>query len=208
MASKEKIYIQKPFTPKNVSENPFEQFTKWYNEMLKAGFVESGAMTLATASKTGKPSARIVLLKSFDKNGFVFFTNYKSRKGKELITNPNASLLFYWDKLYRQVRIEGKVTVISREETRTYFETRPFKSRIGAWASNQSSIIESREILTKNFSKYLSEFGNDVPVPPYWGGFRLVPDLFEFWQAMPDRLHDRIVYKKQKSGWKTVRLSP
>jgi pyridoxamine 5'-phosphate oxidase len=208
MAVKNKIYTKKPLTPKNVSPNPFVQFTKWYNEMLKTRFTEPGAMALSTASKTGMPSARIVLLKGFDKNGFVFFTNYKSRKGKELTANPNASLLFYWDKLYRQVRIEGKVREISRDETKTYFDTRPYNSRIGAWASNQSSVIESREVLTKNFSKYISEFGNDVPVPPYWGGYRLVPDLFEFWQAMPDRLHDRIVYKKQKSGWKIVRLSP
>jgi len=187
---------------------PLRLFAKWYNEMLKAGFYEPGAMTLATASSKGKPSARIVLLKGYNEKGFRFFTNYSSRKGKELEENHYCSILFYWDKLQRQIRIEGKVRKISPEETKKYFDTRPYKSRIGAWASNQSTVIENREILLNNFNKYLKEYKNNVPVPPHWGGYILVPDLFEFWQAKPNRLHERIVFIKRRSGWNKKLLAP
>jgi pyridoxamine 5'-phosphate oxidase len=214
MTEKEKLqnlrslYSKKSLSETNVNPDPVKQFSKWFREALKTGFIHPNAMTLATAAKKCKPSARIVLLKGFDEKGFVFFTNYKSRKGSELAGNPYASLLFFWDKLERQVRIEGKIQMISREETKEYFDTRPYKSRIGAWASNQSSVIKNRALLTKNFLKYLDKFKETVPVPPDWGGYRVVPDSFEFWQGRPNRLHDRIRYTKYKSRWKIERLAP
>ena len=159
-------------------------------------------MTLATSSKEGKPSVRMVLLKKYDENGFEFFTNYESRKGKDLKENPYACLLFYWDKLERQVRIEGRVEKVSKKESEDYFNTRPFKSRLGAWASHQSTVIDSRAVVIKEFVKYLMKFGSkNIPLPPYWGGYRLIPDIFEFWQGVTNRLHDRIVYVKRNNVW-------
>lgn len=201
-------YTKNSLTVKNVNKNPFKQFEKWFAEVLKSGFLEPNAMTVATSSLEGKPSARILLLKGIDENGFMFYSNYKSRKGKDLEENPYASLLFYWDKLERQVRIEGKVEKLTKEESESYYNTRPYKSRVGAWASNQSSIIEDRNVIIKDFLKYMLKFKTHVPLPPSWGGYRLIPDNFEFWQGRPNRLHDRIRYKKQKSGWKIERLAP
>lgn len=201
-------YKGKPLSENTVNKNPFKQFEKWFNEMLETGFIEPTAMVLSTAAKNGKPSSRVLLLKEFDETGFIFYTNYESKKGKDLKENPYASMLFYWDKLNRQVRIEGKVEKISKEESEAYFKTRPFKSRIGAWASHQSEIIENRNIIVKNFLKYLVKFKTNVPIPDYWGGYKLIPDLFEFWQGRPNRLHDRIRYRLFKNKWIIERLAP
>lgn len=200
--------IKELLTEKNISKNPLTQFAKWFDEASHSKFIHPNAMMLATSSKKGKPSARIVLLKSFDESGFIFFTNYKSKKGKDLKENPFASLLFYWDVLEKQVRIEGKISKLNREESEAYFSTRPFNSRIGAWASEQSSVIKDRKILEREFEKYLAKFKTDVPLPQYWGGYKLKPNYFEFWQGRKNRLHDRISYTKQKKGWKIERLAP
>lgn len=201
-------YTKSSLTSKNVNKDPFKQFTKWFSEVMSSDFLEPNAMTLATSTPDGKPSARVLLLKGFDENGFVFYSNYKSRKGKELEKNPYASILFYWDKLERQIRIDGRVEKVTPEESDAYFQTRPYKSRLGAWASNQSSVIESRNEIVKQFLKYMVKFKQHVPLPDSWGGYRLVPDTFEFWQGRPNRLHDRIRYKKIKGGWKIERLAP
>ncbi len=193
----------------SVKKDPISQFRIWFLDASKSGFIDYTAMTLATATKEGKPSARVVLLKKFDENGFEFFTNYESRKGNEMKSNPHAALLFYWDKLERQVRIEGSIEKVSHKESEDYFSTRPFKSRLGAWASHQSSVIESRSFIVKEFIKYFMKYGSkNIPLPPYWGGYRLIPDAFEFWQGRPNRLHDRIVYTKKKDGWLIKRLAP
>lgn len=193
---------------KNINPDPLVQFKKWFEEAVEDDFKDPNSMTLATATTSGKPSARIVLLKEFDSRGFVFYTNYKSRKSQELLANPYASLLFYWDKLERQIRIDGCVEKISRKESEEYFKTRPLKARLGAWASNQSSVIKDRSVIVKAFFKYLLKFGKNVPLPPFWGGYRLIPYEFEFWQGRPNRLHDRIRYSKQKDIWKMERLAP
>ncbi|HSP88907.1 MAG TPA: pyridoxamine 5'-phosphate oxidase [Ignavibacteriaceae bacterium] len=192
----------------DVDKNPFNQFKKWYNELLQSSVSEPSAMTLAPSSKDGIPSSRTVLLKGFDENGFLFFTNYESNKGKNLIENPFAELLFYWMDLQRQVRISGKVEKTSREVSEIYFNSRPLKSRIGAWASKQSKEIPNREFLEKQFDEFAEKFKVDVPLPPNWGGFRLIPERFEFWQGRESRLHDRICYKKKKDDWEIVRLAP
>lgn len=203
-----KEYLKSTLTVKSANKNPFKQFEKWYAAVPAADYAEPSAMTLATASKSGKPSARVLLLKGYDERGFVFYTNYKSRKGKELEQNPYASILFYWDKLYRQVRIDGRVEKVTPQESETYFNTRPYKSRLGAWASKQSSVIKDRSVIVGEFLKYALKFKTNVPLPEYWGGYRLVPDTFEFWQGRPSRLHDRIQYKKNKNGWDIERLAP
>lgn len=201
-------YSKSTLSASAVSKDPFKQFEKWFNEVLKSGFLEPNAMTLATADKYGKPSCRIVLLKGFDDKGFTFFSNYKSKKGKEIDSNTYASLLFYWDKLERQVRIEGRAEKLTREESDKYFQTRPYKSRVGAWASKQSSVIESRTVIVKEFLRYVVKFRNHVPLPQDWGGYRIIPESFEFWQGRPNRLHDRVRYSKIKNGWKIERLAP
>ncbi len=201
-------YTKSSLTSKNINKDPFKQFSKWFSEVMSSDFLEPNAMTLATSTPDGKPSARVLLLKGFDENGFVFYSNYKSRKGKELEKNPYASILFFWDKLERQIRIDGKVKKVTMEESDAYFQTRPYKSRLGAWASNQSSVVGSRNELVKQFLKYMIKFKQHVPLPDTWGGYRLVPDTFEFWQGRDNRLHDRIRYKKNKGGWKIERLAP
>ena len=166
-------------------------------------------MTLATATEGGEPDARIVLLKSFDDSGFVFYTNYQSRKGKELGDNPRACLLFYWSQLWRQVRIEGRVTKVSDEESDAYFQSRPLGSKLGAWASNQSDVIASRETLESRFAELQKRFGDNVPRPPHWGGYRVKPAAIEFWQGQENRLHDRLRYRLQENGsWVIERLGP
>ena len=194
-----------------VKSNPIEQFTSWFEEALNADLLEPNAMTLATASPNGKPTARIVLLKGYSARGFVFYTNYESTKGQQLIANPQAALVFLWDKLERQVRIEGKVTKISAEESDNYFHSRPVSSQIGAWTSDQSRVIDSREVLEKRQQELEAKYadGATIPCPPHWGGFRLIPDLIEFWQGRPSRLHDRLVYRLQDDAtWKIARLAP
>lgn len=203
-----KKYFKSTLSTSSVSKDPFKQFEKWFNDVLLSDFIEPNAMTLSTADISGKPSSRVVLLKGFDNNGFTFYCNYKSKKGKEIESNPYVSLLFYWDKLERQIRIDGKAEKITREESDKYFQTRPYKSRLGAWASKQSSVIESRSVIVKEFLKYMVKFRNHVPLPLDWGGYIIIPESFEFWQGRPNRLHDRIRYTKTKIGWKTERLAP
>jgi len=191
-------------------DNPFDQFEQWWQEVLKADLPEPNGMTLATVSKEGRPSARIVLLKGFDYRGFSFFTNYNSRKGQELAENPYGTLVFWWEPLERQVRIEGTVERLSKEESNAYYESRPKGSRLGAWASPQSQVIESRQILEENQKALEQQYGgiDNVPRPSHWGGFRLVPDRMEFWQGRSSRLHDRLCYLKTEEGWSRVRLAP
>lgn len=192
----------------NISKDPFRQFTLWFDLVMKAGIIEPNAMTIATAAKNGTPSARVVLLKEYDETGFTFFTNYGSRKGKELAANPFASLLFWWKEFERQVRVEGKIEKISRKDSEEYFNVRPLKSRYGALSSNQSEVVENREVLEKRFLDLEKQFCDNPPTPGNWGGYKLIPNKFEFWQGRESRLHDRIVYEKTKNKWKIYRLQP
>lgn len=192
-----------------MDKNPFNQFEIWFEEYLKLNPIEPNAVVLATSNKDAKTSARVVLFRDFGERGIVFYTNYKSRKGDDLNSNPSASLLFYWAELERQIRINGTVEKISRKESEEYFHSRPRESQIGAWVSKQSTIIPDREFLEKKFKKYEKKFsGEEIPLPDYWGGYRVVPNYFEFWQGRENRLHDRIAYKKENQTWKIFRLSP
>ena len=198
-------------TKHSIDANPIRQFQTWYDEVRAHGVSEQDAtsMTLATATRDGRPSARIVLLKSFDDRGFVFYTNYQSRKAKELSENPRACLLFYWPQLWRQVRIEGEVEKISAAESEAYFQGRPLGSKLGAWASNQSEVVDRRETLEARFAELQKRFGEDVPRPEHWGGYRLKPNSIEFWQGRDNRLHDRLRYQLQEDGgWAIDRLGP
>jgi pyridoxamine 5'-phosphate oxidase len=202
-------YKLNKLSEETVHKNPFSQFEKWFEEVLKVGLIEPNAMILATADDKAKPSVRVVLLKGLSKKGFTFFTNYKSRKGKNLTENYAASLLFFWAELERQVRVEGIIKKISRSKSIKYFNTRPIDSRLAAWTSEQSKMIPDRDYLDTKFQIIKRQFkGKQIPLPPDWGGFRLVPEYFEFWQGRESRLHDRICYKKLKSKWKTFRLAP
>ena len=193
-----------------VDPNPFKQFEKWFRQAEAAVPILPNAMTLATATKEGVPSTRVVLLKDFDERGFVFYTNYQSQKGAELDENPIAALSFYWPQPARQVRITGTATRTSRSESEAYFHTRPLDSQLGAWASNQSEVISSRDVLERRMEDLLKEYeGKLIPLPPYWGGYRVAPFLFEFWQNRASRLHDRLRYKLGNAGeWVTERLAP
>ncbi|MDN7862583.1 pyridoxamine 5'-phosphate oxidase [Burkholderia multivorans] len=195
----------------DAAPDPFAQFDRWFNEALAAKLPEPNTMTLATVGADGRPSARIVLVKGVDERGFVFFTNYESRKGRDLAARPYAALLFYWIELERQVRIEGRVEKTSAEESDRYFASRPVGSRIGAWASEQSAVIDSRATLEAREKAFSERYGDDPPRPPHWGGYRVVPDTLEFWQGRPSRLHDRLVYTRDAAaphGWTISRLSP
>lgn len=202
-------YTRKVLVESEVCANPTDQFMEWFEQALSTDLTDPNAMTLATATKQGVPSSRIVLLKGVDKEGFRFYTNYNSRKAKELEENPKASLCFYWPNLERQVRIEGDVKKISRDDSEAYFQQRPRLSQMGAWASNQSSEIESREELEAIFEKIKKRFENEeVPLPDFWGGYLLRPTRVEFWQGRKSRMHDRLCYKKEGQDWKIVRLAP
>ncbi|HEY1996514.1 pyridoxamine 5'-phosphate oxidase [Paraburkholderia sp.] len=194
----------------DVDRNPIRQFDAWFAQAVEAKLPEPNTMTLATVDARGRPSARIVLIKRVDERGFVFFTNYESRKGRELADNPHASLLFYWIELERQVRVEGSVVQTSAEESDQYFYSRPLGSRIGAWASEQSQVIESRAALEAREKEISAQYGEHPPRPPHWGGYRLIPDAIEFWQGRPSRLHDRLLYTRSadSSDWQIARLSP
>lgn len=209
IADLRKEYTRHGLSETDVDPDPLRQFQCWFDQAVEAGLIEPNAMTLATATPDGRPSARMVLLKGVDGGGFVFFTNYESRKGVELIANPWAALVFYWPELERQVRIEGSVERITPEESDAYFASRPNGSRIGAWASRQSSVIGSRAELEQRVAE-LEQFyaGCEVPRPPFWGGFRVIPDVIEFWQGRPNRLHDRLRYRRDSSQWIIERLSP
>ena len=192
----------------DAAADPFKQFARWFDDALRAELPMPNAMTLATANAAGRPSARIVLLKGVDANGFVFYTNYESRKGCELAVNPYASLVFLWTPMERQVRIEGKVEKVSAQESDEYFDSRPLGSRLGAWASPQSMPLPSRLTLASKVAAIMLRYGTAPPRPPHWGGYRVRPDAIEFWQGRPDRLHDRLLYVKQDSRWKIERLAP
>ena len=200
-----------PLTKSTAHRNPIRQFELWFREAGASGMSEQDAtsMTLATATRDGQPCARIVLLKSFADGGFVFFTNYHSRKGSELADNGRACLLFYWAPLWRQVRIEGTVEKVSAAESDEYFHSRPLGSKIGAWASNQSQAVRSRNDLDDRFEEFSLKFSDNVPRPPHWGGYRVKPTVIEFWQGRENRLHDRLVYRLQGDGsWRIDRLAP
>jgi pyridoxamine 5'-phosphate oxidase len=202
-------YTKHGLLEKDLAADPFTQFGRWFDQALSAHIDEPNAMTLATASLDGQPSARVVLLKGFDQNGFVFYSNYESRKGRELDQNNKAALLFFWSSLERQIRIEGVIEKVSVEESKQYFDSRPEGSRIGAWSSRQSASISSRDILEENFNKFSQSFAQqDIPLPPYWGGYRLKPHVFEFWQGRESRLHDRLRYRFADDRWHIDRLSP
>ena len=193
-----------------VAANPIEQFTRWWNEAINSNIDEVNAMTLATASSKGIPSARIVLLKGYDQNGFVFFTNYASSKGRQLDENPHAALVFFWKELERQVRIEGVIEKIAAKDSDEYFHSRPVGSQIGAWASPQSTVIANRDIIEQRVNNYQQQFSHGpIPRPEHWGGYLLKPNSLELWQGRSSRLHDRILYASQPdNNWQITRLAP
>jgi pyridoxamine 5'-phosphate oxidase len=201
--------VLKGLAEETAGPNPLALFSEWYEDARRSGIYLPEAMTLATASKDGRPSARLMLLKGFDERGFRFFTNYESRKADDLTDNPRAALVFHWSRLHRQVRVEGKVVRVPEEESREYFATRPRGSQLGAWASNQSSPVNDRRHLDEAFREHEARFkGSDVPLPPFWGGYRIIPEAIEFWQGRTDRLHDRLRYTLGDDGWTVARLSP
>lgn len=208
LANIRRDYSGEELSQANVSADPFVQFGKWMNEAIAAETDEPTAMTLSTVGEDARPSSRVVLLKGFDADGFVFFTNYNSRKGRALAANPFASLNFFWPELERQVNISGNVAKVSTEESDAYFESRPYLSRIGAWASEQSEPISSRAVIMARAAKLAVKYATGVPRPPHWGGFRVLPDRVEFWQGRPNRLHDRLVYTLDGNEWSIARLSP
>jgi pyridoxamine 5'-phosphate oxidase len=193
----------------NADPDPIAQFERWFAEAREAKLVEPNAMALATATREGAPSVRMVLLKGVDGRGFVFFTDYRSQKGVELGLNPRAALVFYWAELERQVRITGRVSTVPPEESDGYFRSRPRNSRLSAWVSHQSQVVPDRATLESRAQEVAQRYpGDQVPLPPYWGGYRVVPELIEFWQGRESRLHDRIRYRSDGQGWRMERLSP
>lgn len=201
-------YMAGPLEESAAPADPLELFGQWFEQATSSEIKDANAMTLATVGDDGRPSARIVLVKQFDADGVLFFTNYDSRKGRELAGQPFAALLFHWGELDRQVRIEGWVEQVAPELSDDYFASRPVASKIGAWASPQSEVIAGREVLEANERAAADRFGSEVPRPPHWGGYRLVPDRIEFWQGRPSRLHDRLRYQLVDDGWQRDRLAP
>lgn len=202
-------YTKAGLAESDVDPDPFRQFELWFEQALSAGMLEPNAMTLATSDSSGQPQARTVLLKSFDRNGFVLYTSYQGRKAREMEENPKVCLLFYWAELERQVRIAGTASRVSEAESDDYFASRPVGHQLGAWVSNQSTVIAGREVLEASLASVAKRFEpGPVPRPPYWGGFRVLPAAFEFWQGRPNRLHDRLEYLPAGDSWSFRRLSP
>lgn len=202
-------YAREELTKRSVQSDPMAQFSSWFDEAIAAELLEPTAMTLATANADGQPSMRVVLLKGITENGFVFYTNYLSHKGRDLAENPKASLLFFWPELERQIRIEGITERLPQEESDVYFASRPFESQVGAWASLQSSVLRSRDEMEEHFEALRATYeGKPVPRPEHWGGYVLTPKVVEFWQGRPSRLHDRIRYRLDNGAWIIERLSP
>ena len=208
LADLRKDYMLASLDETGVAATPLAQFDKWFKEALDAKLPEPNAMTLATCDAQARPSARIVLVKSYDERGFVFFTNYESHKGQELTANNRAALLFFWPELERQIRIQGRVEKVSAAMSDDYYRSRPLASRIGAWASPQSQVLPSRTALEARVSAFEAEYGENPPRPATWGGYRVVPQVLEFWQGRGDRLHDRIQYRLNNGKWKIERLAP
>ena len=210
IADLRKDYTQSGLVETDVDPNPFKQFKKWFDQALAAQLPEPNAMTLATISQDGKPRARIVLLKNFNEQGFVFYTNYNSQKGQELAKNPWAALIFWWAELERQVRIEGSVEKVAESESDEYFYSRPVGSQLGAWASQQSQVIDNRDVLEHRLQELEEIYQNqNIPRPTHWGGYRIVPQAIEFWQGRTNRLHDRLYYSLlEDHTWVIKRLSP
>ena len=205
-----KEYMLESLSEVDVERNPMQQFDKWWQQAIESNIDEVNAMTLATVNAEGQPSARVVLLKGYDERGFVYFTNYNSHKGKDIEDNPKVCLVFFWKELERQIRIEGLAQKVSSAESDAYFNSRPNESKLGAWASPQSEVVESRAVIENNFKKYLSEFKeNPIVRPPHWGGYLVQPVKIEFWQGRPSRLHDRIEYHLLEGNeWSMKRLAP
>ncbi len=209
LAQMRKSYEQAALDERHALPTPIAQFHHWFDEAVKARVLEPNAMTLATVGADGRPSTRVLLLKGADAQGLVWFTNYQSRKGQELAANPAAAMQFFWGELERVVRIEGRVERVSEAESDEYYRSRPLGSRLGAWVSPQSQVLDSRDALEAAWAEQQSRLGDDPPRPPQWGGYRLVPDYWEFWQGRPSRLHDRLVYRAQPDGgWQLQRLAP
>jgi pyridoxamine 5'-phosphate oxidase len=209
LAELRREYARARLDESHVSSDPMAEFHRWITEASEARVLEPNAMALATATRDGAPSVRMVLLKGYDERGFVFFTDYRSQKGVELEQNPQASLAFHWAELERQVRVSGPVSVVSRDESEVYFQSRPRNSRLSTWISHQSQVIKGREVLDEGERRMTQRFPDEIPLPPHWGGFRVTPETVEYWQGRPNRLHDRLRYTRQRGGgWRLERLSP